>query len=284
MGILRKDPLTGSSAQKILTIGGRAFAVIGVLASIIGVWQFVSEQFYGKRSINALYRYSIVAEPERPFDLTDFVIQELKPYNRIAIFRVVVWNAGRESLSAADIRRPVLFEFDEGSRVISSKLGQIKSAENDNFSVIPSVSTNQDQRLFQLGWKFFDPGDYVEVVFLLATNKRRPELSNLLRVSGAISGGVFIEGQRFEARKNVRDLIIWPIVLLVMGLTIVGLFTAYGAIVSNLKGRRREKNRFVTSLMKVLVFCISVSIGFFAFVIITLVMFRLVLPNPLWDV
>jgi hypothetical protein len=176
------------------------FAVVGVLASILGVFQFLKNDLFDKKSIQVVYKSEVLAKNTSAFGVADFV-PNAAPFKTVFAFDFLVWNSGAEPISGDELRRIVSIKFASDVTIRAVRLGTQKAATNLNFE-LQQPAKNE----LLIKWKFLDPGDFIEIHLLAASESVDANQHRLFNVDGVLAGNRSINVRHLESISSARIL------------------------------------------------------------------------------
>jgi len=199
---------------RVVKLTELVFAVIGVILTAYGIWIGF---FADERGISAAYKVEVLAQRSDAFPTSAFLQNGLSSNNRVVQLDVLVWNSGKQIIKREDVRssdHDLLIQLDIGN--LSSlvpkgwKLVKQESSIDNNYD-LQSVGGNN----FKLSWQAFDPGNFVQLSFLIATNLDKAQFDDIkpkfiASVTGT-RGNVTVNSRSYSSFQTEQGLIGVPV-------------------------------------------------------------------------
>jgi len=192
------------------------FGIVGVIASIIGIWQFLIEYVFAKQGINLTYKTTIAAESSPNFEPQSFLIPELGKFKRLVELDILIWNSGRVRVTKDDVQNDVIIKINKPSFLYLEKPGYEKSSVHEKLQLEPQ--TNND---YKLSWENINPRSAIEWHFLIATDIEKNKLADILQVEGSLNGDINVKSTSFNDITDKMDLAAWIFVIVILFLSSV---------------------------------------------------------------
>lgn len=194
------------------------FAVIGVIASVLGIWQFLLDYAFPTQGIRATYKTAIAADSASVFTPQAFLIPELSKFRRLVGLDILIWNSGRTRITKDDIEQNIVIRIDKSSQIFMEQPGLERSSVNGHLQL-----QKQANNEYVFTWDNFFPQNFIERHFLIATDLSKDQLGDVVQIGGALNGNISIKSSSFDDIVGTMDPVSYLLGVVCAFLAVLGL-------------------------------------------------------------